>query len=75
MTKKESRRKRGNSRVIVNLMTRGERERCRQKTALKDEQRGKGLEENKGKKDSRDREKTEEDKVKEMCTNKVELSE
>jgi len=31
-------------------MTRGERERCRQKTALKDEQRGKGLEENKGKK-------------------------
>lgn len=46
----ESRTKRGNGRVIVNLMTRGESERCRQKTALKDEQRGKGLEENKGKK-------------------------
>lgn len=46
----ESRTKKGNGRVIVNLMTRGERERCRQKTALKDEQRGKGLEENKGKK-------------------------
>lgn len=27
------------------------------------------------KKDSRDREKTEEDKVREMCTNKVEMSE
>lgn len=47
---KKSSTKRGNGRVIVNLMTRGERERCRQKTVLKDEQRGKGLEENKGKK-------------------------
>ncbi len=70
----ESRTKRGNSRVIVNLMTRCEREMQTENSAER-WAKGERVGRKQRKKDSRDREKTEEDKVRKMCTNKVETSE
>ncbi len=70
----ESRTKRGNSRVIVNLMTRCEREMQTENSAER-WAKGERVGRKQRKKDSRDKEKTEEDKVRKMCTNKVETSE